>query len=417
MPRRKSPLQASVSGRFGVQFIAPKDGKFMKVSSIAAALTALSALSLPACYNSHAEEHGEHHEQHRIVATRPLIKDITVTQQYVCQIHSRMNTEICARAFGILEEINVREGQAVKAGDVLFRVNPRLYQAKYDAEAAEFRVAEQEYLNTKRLAETAVNGGGAIVSEREVTIYKAKMEKAKANMEKAEVELNFATVKAPFDGVIDRQEKQQGSTVKEGEILTTLSDNSSMWVYFNVPEARDLEFRSELDAGGHGDGMAGDAGLVGHLNRTAKFELVLANSSKYPQPGKVSALGAKVNNETGNRKYRADFPNPARVLCHGRTGNVLVSRTLPKVLVIPQRATFEVLDRRYVFVVGPDDVARQREITVQQEMDDNFVIGKGLDVTDRIVLEGVRQVREGQKVEAEFRSPEEAVSAPKHVAE
>ena len=240
-----------------------------------------------------------------------------------------------------------------------------------------------------------------MVSQNEVALFEAKLAKAKAKAKLAEAELNFTTVRAPFDGIVDRLHEQQGSLIKEGDILTTLSDNSVMWVYFNVPEARYLEY------------MAG----LGQDKEDRKIELVLANGSKFPQTGKIGAIEAKFNNETGNIPFRADFPNPDRLLRHGQTGNVLIHRTLKNAIVIPQRATFEILDKRYVYVVGKDDVVHQREIVIQHEMDDIFVIKKGLDVNDRIVLEGVRQVRDGEKVEYEFRKPEEALANQKYHAE
>ena len=231
--------------------------------------------------------------------------------------------------------------------------------------------------------------------------YEAKLAKAKAKAKLAEAELNFTNVKAPFDGIIDRLHEQQGSLVKEGDILTTLSDNSVMWVYFNVPEARYLEYMADLDQD----------------KEDQKIELVLANGNKFPQTGKIGAIEADFNNETGNIPFRADFPNPDRLLRHGQTGTVLIHRTLKDAIVIPQRATFEILDKRYVYVVDKDDVVHQREIVVQNELDDIFVIKKGLDVNDKIVLEGVRQVRDGEKVEYEFRKPEEVLANLKYHAE
>ena len=217
----------------------------------------------------------------------------------------------------------------------------------------------------------------------------------------AEAELKFTEVRAPFDGIVDRLHEQQGSLVKEGDVLTTLSDNSVMWVYFNVPEARYLDY------------MAG----LGQDNESRQIELVLANGSKFPHSGKIGAIGAKFNNETGNIPFRADFPNPDGLLRHGQTGNVLIHRVLNNAIIIPQRTTFEILDRRYVYVVGKDDVAHQREIDVQNELEDIYVIKSGLDVDDRIVLDGIRQVRDGEKVEYEFRPPEQVIANQKNKAE
>lgn len=368
--------------------------------------------AITAC--QHKDEEAKEAE-HTIVVTSAVAKEIVITQQYVCQIHSKNNIDLSARAFGILEEITVKEGQLVKKGDILFKVVPTLYQAKYDAEFAKFRVAEQEYENCKRLAEQSIDGRNPVVSQRELLIYKAKMQEAKSNVDKSQAELNFATIRAPFDGTIDRQEKQQGSTVKEGEILTTLSDNTVMWIYFNVPEKRDLDFGAELTSK---NGTNRDTALVSHLNKTAKIELMLANGRKYPLVGQLSAIGAKVNNETGNRRYRADFLNPDRVLCHGRTGSVLISRNVHNAIVIPQRATFEILDKIYVFVVDEEHTVHQREIAILSEKDDIFIIKSGIGTQDKIVLEGIRQVRDGEKLkEFEFRKSEEVLANLKQPAE
>ncbi len=125
----------------------------------------------------------------------------------------------------------------------------------------------------------------------------------------------------------------------------------------------------------------------------------------------------KFNNQTGNIAFRADFPNPDRVLRHGQTGTILIKRTLKNAVIIPQRATFELLDKRYVWVVGADDVAHQTLITTKHEQEDIFIINSGLEVGDKIVFEGVREVAEGGKVEYEFRKPEEVLKNQKFHAE
>jgi membrane fusion protein (multidrug efflux system) len=376
-----------------------------KASLIMTFAVAAVALSLPACQQMHAGEKEEpHQEQSTIVATSPQAKDVVITQQYVCQIRSRRHIEVRALQEGYLEEITVKEGQAVKKDDVLFKVVPILYKAKLDAEKAEAKLAQIEFDNTKRLFEQKV------VSIQEVALYEAKLAKAQANVKLAEAEFNFTEVKAPFDGIIDRLYQQHGSLVKKEEVLTTLSDNSVMWVYFNVPEVRYLEYKAR---------QGGSSEHPQQLKLAdSRIELVLADGSKFKyDAGDTVTVEGKFNNETGNIPFRADFPNSAGLLRHGQTGNVLIHRTLHNAVVIPQRATFEILAKRYVWVVGEDHVVHQREIVVQHEMDDIYVIKTGLDVNDKIILEGVQQVRDGDKVEYEFTKPEEALATQKHHAE
>jgi membrane fusion protein, multidrug efflux system len=367
----------------------------MKVAPIRVVLLALNCLALSACSNLHGQDEQPQEEQHKITVTCPQVKDVTVTQQYVCQIHSQRHINVCAFVNGFLEDVLVKEGQAVKKGDLMFKILPTLYEAKRDAEMAEAKLVGLEFNNTKRLFEEKV------VSQQEVAIHQAKLSKALATANLAQAELNFTVVRAPFDGRVDRLEQRQGSLIKEGDVLTSLSDNAVMWVYFNVPEARYLDYMSDPE----------------QEKEAQKVELVLANGNKFPQTGMIGAIEANFNNETGNIPFRADFPNPEGLLRHGQTGNVLIHRSLKNALVIPQRATFEILDKQYVYVVSKDGVVHQREIVVQNEQDDIFVIKQGLAADERIVLEGVRQVHDGQKVAYEFRRPEKIIANQKNQAE
>ncbi len=314
-------------------------------------------------------------EPTKITLTSPQVKAVTLTQPFVAKIHAQRHIKIRSLEKGYLEAIPVKEGQAVKAGEMMFQVIPILYQKKADAENAEAKLAQLDLNNTQKQFEDKV------VSKNEVDLRKIKLDKAQAQADLAKAELNFATVRAPFDGIIDRLQCQQGSLVLEGDILTTLSDNSVMWAYFNVPEARYLEYMQDPH------------------KAELKIELRLANGEKFNPVGKLGAIEADFNSEAGNVPFRADFPNPESLLRHGQGGTVLISRVLNDALVIPQRATFEALGKRYVYVVDKENVAHQREIHYSNEMDDIFVIKTGtIGPDEKIVLDGVRQVRDGEKV-------------------
>lgn len=362
----------------------------MKASPILLVVLGLSSVTLPACSRPH-ELH--HEEAHKVVATSAVSKQVIITQQYVCQIHSRRHIEIQALQTGYLEEIPVSEGQRVKKGDLMFKVRPILYQSKLDAENAEARLAKLQLSYAQQLA------ADKVVSQNEVKLREAELAKAQAKAMLAGAELDFATVKAPFDGIIDRLHEQHGSLVEEGDVLTTLSDNNVMWVYFNVPEARYLEYMADPK------------------KDDIQIELVLANGKTFDSPGKIGAIEADFNNETGNIPFRADFPNSDHLLRHGQTGTILIHKVVNDALVIPQRAVFENLAKRYVYVLDKDDVAHQREIGIGNELEDLFVIDEGLAANDRIVLEGVRQVRDGEKVECEELLPEQVASQLKYHAE
>ncbi len=386
----------------------------MKVSRILLLFAAMLSLTISACDRMSAEAQEPSEEaHHKIVITTPEARDVIITQPYVCQIRSQRHIEVKALQEGYLEEIPIKEGQAVKKNEILFRVVPAVYKARWDAEKAEANLAQIEFEQTKKLA----SGDRPVVSQIEVALYEAKMNRAVAKAAQAEVEWNFTFVKAPFDGIVDRLQQQQGSLVKKDEILTTLSDNSVMWVNFNVPEARYLEYKARQKKAASANPPEGGGQRL--KLEDSRIELVLADGSKFDQsPGDTVTVKGEFNNETGNIPFRADFPNPHGLLRHGQTGTILIHRMMKNALVIPQRATFETLDQRYVWIVGDDHIVHQRPISYEHELEDIFVIQSGLTVKDKIILEGVQQVHEGQKLEdIEFRKPAEILAHQKYHAE
>src|SRR6185437_3673035 len=213
-------------------------------------------------------------ERQKIVVTSPLAKDIAATQRYVGRIHAHRHINISALSSGVISEVAIKEGQAVKKGEVLFRVLPTLSQAKLDAELAEVKIAQLEFNNTKSLFEQKV------VSHLELALQEAKLANAQAKAKLAAAELNLSAVRAPFDGLVGRLQLQEGSAVKEGSVLTTLSDNSAVWVYFSVPEARYLEYMASREP----------------RKDATPIELMLANGSKFPETGKLGAIEGQFDN-------------------------------------------------------------------------------------------------------------------------
>jgi len=177
--------------------------------------------------------------------------------------------------------------------------------------------------------------------------------------------------------------------------LTTLSDNRQMWVYFNVPEAEYLDYKTHTTT-----------------ENLSKVNLRMANNKVFDFPGVVETIEADFNNETGNIAFRATFPNPKGLLRHGETGNILMTIPMKGALIIPQKATFEVLEKKYVFVVDANNIVHQREVTILAEMPDVFVI-KGLRAKDKILLEGIRKVTDGQKIRFSYEDPKKVISGLK----
>lgn len=333
-------------------------------------------------HDGHAER-----EQSQFLATCPIRKDTIIYHEYVCQVRSIQHIELRVHEKGYLQHVYVDEGQRVKKGQLLFQILPMIYQAEAQKARAEASFAEIELQNTKSLADSN------IVSSNELALAKARYNKAKAEQELAEARLYFTEIRAPFDGIVGRfNEVRLGSLVDEGELLTTLSDNSTMWVYYNVPEAEYLNFAAQ------------------NMNANRQVKLMMANGQFFELPGVVETIEADFNNETGNIAFRAAFKNPDALLRHGQTGKIYMPFVLDEALLIPQKATFEILDKKYVYLVR-NHVVHARQIEVGSELPHIYEVTQGLSERDTLLIEGLRKVKNEQHVETYVQGQSEIVRA------
>ncbi|NVB40057.1 efflux RND transporter periplasmic adaptor subunit [Pseudenhygromyxa sp. WMMC2535] len=330
-------------------------------------------------------QHQTKEEAGTFLVTSPLREDAELTHEYVAQIRAIQHIELRALERGYLEDIFVDEGQQLEEGELMFQIMPIIYQAEVSKAKAETELAGIEFDNAKLLADENV------VSPSELALARAKLHRAKAELELASAHRKLTEIHAPFSGIMGRFFARKGSLLEEGELLTTLSDNSTVWAYFNLSEREylDYERRSQTE----------DLSAV---------QLQMATGELFSEPGKIETIEADFDNETGNIAFRASFPNPEGLLRHGETGKVLMTMPLPGALQIPQKATFEILDRHYVYVVGEDGVVHSRAITVAAELPHRYIISEGLEESDHILLEGLRKVHEGEAIEVEYQAPAEA---------
>jgi len=240
-------------------------------------------------------------EETEYAVTNPLLMDTSITKEYVSQIKSVRNIQIRAQEKGYLQNIYVDEGQEVSAGQLLFRIMPNMLENELLKAKAAQKSAEIDFQNTKTLADKN------IVSKNEQAMMQAKLDQAKAEVASAKLHLSFTEIKAPFDGTIDRIPLKLGSLIDEGMLLTSLSDNSQVFAYFNVSEPEYLDYQTNVK--GRGDR---------HVN------LLLANNQLLKYQGKVQVIESEFDNETGNIAFRAKFPNPDKLLKNGETGKVLM---------------------------------------------------------------------------------------------
>lgn len=362
--------------------------KMMKIMkkkmSISIALTALLLI-----FN--CKDKKEEKEETAIYpTTSPVKMDTIITKEFVSQIRSEKNIEIRAQEKGFLEKVYVDEGQHVQAGQVLFRIMPQIYQADVLKAKAEVAQAEIELQNSSTLANNNV------VSINEKKMAKAKLDAAKAELNLAQTHLSFTTIKAPFSGIIDRLPLKLGSLIDEGDLLTTLSDNGGIYAYFNVSEPEYLNY--QMHSAERGNNLV---------------SLIMANGEKFPDKGFIQTIEGEFDSETGNIAFRAKFPNANQLLRNGETGKIQMTLPLKNALIIPQKATYEIQDQKYVFVVGKDGVVKSKNIKIAYELPDIYVVSEGIDTGDKILLEGVQKVKDDQKVQTKFQDPKKVLSSLK----
>ncbi|MDI1480841.1 efflux RND transporter periplasmic adaptor subunit [Polyangium sp. y55x31] len=343
----------------------------------------LAVFSVMGCHH----EHQEYREQGKFLVTSPLRKDAELTRDYVAQIRAIQHIELRALEKGYLQGTFIDEGQQVEKGARMFQIMPMIYQAETQKANAEAELSAIELKNTKLLADKNV------VSPNELALARAKFSKARAEVALAATHQSMTEIRAPFDGLVGRFQVRMGSLVDEGDLLTTLSDNSKVWVYFNVSEVEYLQYESRSET-----------------EKTTTVKLQMADGQIFEQTGTVETIEADFNNATGNLAFRATFPNPKGLLRHGETGKILMEVPLRNALLIPQKATFDVLDKKFVFVIDEKNVVHSRPITIAAEMPQVFAVADGLEEHDKILVEGLRKVRDGVKIEVDYKDPADVLT-------
>jgi membrane fusion protein (multidrug efflux system) len=212
-----------------------------------------------------------------------------------------------------------------------------------------------------------------------VNINKAKVNEARVAKEQALLHVEFTKIKAPFDGIINRIPNKKGSLIDEGALLTSISNNESVYAYFSVSEIDYLDY-------------------VQSKSKNNTVTLSLANNSIYPYKGTIETTESEFNKETGNIAFRAKFPNPEKLLKEGGTGKILVKKLYKNAIIIPQKSTFEVQGNIYVYLVDKNNKAYSKKINPINRLSNYFVLDKDLTKEDKIIYEGIQSIKTGDKV-------------------
>ncbi|MDO3642877.1 efflux RND transporter periplasmic adaptor subunit [Mucilaginibacter sp. L3T2-6] len=317
-------------------------------------------------------------------------KDTTIQTPYVADIQAMRNIEIRTRVKGFLEKIYVDEGQSVKKGQLLFKINDEEYRvalskakAALDNAIAAAKATELEADRIKLLVDKKV----VAKSELEVAMTRLKadratVEEARTSVQAAENHVAYTSIRAPFDGILDRIPLKAGSLLEEGALLTDLSDISSMYAYFSFPENEYLQYERSKTS----------------KKENQQVQLVLSDGSSYPYKGHIETVEGQIEQNTGSIDFRATFPNPQKLLRHGATAKLYLSSAVNNAVLVPQQAVFDIQDKNYVYTLDAQNKLHMKSFTPRTRLEHCFIVQDGLKAGEKILFEGAQKVRDGMVI-------------------
>lgn len=323
----------------------------------------------------------------------------TLNSSYPATIRGRQDVEIRPNVSGFITKLCVDEGAVVKKGQTLFLIDPVQFEAAVNVARATVNVAEANVSTAKLTAENKrelakkniISEYDLQMAENTLASQEAALAQARAQLINAEKNLSYTEVTSPSDGVVGTFPYRVGSLVSPSSAtpLTIVSDISEMYVYFSMNEKQILDMIRQADGS-----------TSGVLSGLPEVELQLADGTIYPEKGKISTLSGVIDQTTGSASIRATFKNPGQLLRSGGSGNIMIPVENEAAIIIPQKATYELQDKKFVFVVTDSSTVVSTEIKVlPQTNGQQYVVSSGLKPGDRIVTEGVgTSVRNGMKI-------------------
>lgn len=322
---------------------------------------------------------------------------VNLTSSYPATIKGKQDVEIRPQVSGFITKVCVDEGSMVRKGQVLFIIDPTQYEAaarsaKAAVATAEAAVSTQQItVDNKRALnkKNIISDYDLAMAENSLASAKAQLASAKAQLISAEQNLEFTNVKSPSDGIVNDIPYRLGSLVSPSIAtpLTIVSDITEMYVYASLTEKELLEL------------VRKDGSQSAAVETYPEVQLQLSDGSTYDQKGKIETISGVINANTGAVSIRATFPNSNHLLRSGGMGNLIIPYHMENALVVPQKATTEIQDKKFVFLQQPDNTVKMNEITILNiDNGQEYVVTSGLKQGDLIVIENVGTLKDGQTI-------------------
>lgn len=372
-------------------------GKATGIFCVGVLLILMGALVLPGCRNSHTRET---QEVQTVAVADIIVKDVPVYTEWTASTDGLVNAVIRAQVQGYLVEQDYKEGDFVKKGQVLFKIDPRTFQAALERSKGQLGQTKARWETARANLERIK----PLVQRRAISLKdlddavgaeeaaRAAVEETQAVVEKAEVDLGFTKITSPIAGIAGIAKAQIGNLVGTGSIeeLTTVSTVDPIKVYVSMSEPEYLQYVQQ----------------GGRYGQRLPLQMILADGRVHPHKGSFAFADRQVDVKTGTIKVAALFPNPGNVIRPGQFARVIAETTIKKgALLVPQRAVTELQGGYQVAVVGPHNKVSIRPVKAAEIVDDLWVIDKGLKPGERVIAEGIQKVKEGSLVTVKpFRS-------------
>lgn len=350
-------------------------------------LTVVSGLALMTSCKGKGEQQGQEQTPPELAVMSISEDAATLETGFPATLQGENDVEIRPQISGFLTKVCVQEGQKVSKGQILFEIDQVSLKAAVDAAQAAVAVAQANVNtattnanNNKILFDKNIIGAPAYqTSVDQLNAAKAQLNQAQANLTSARKSLSYSVVTAPVAGVVGTIDNKEGSLVSPQTLLTVLSDNGDMQASFSLNEKDVLALTDN-----------GQRSLKSALESLPSVTLLLANGERYPEKGRIVSVSGVLDPTTGSASVKAIFPNPNGMLRSGYTGQVLIPNVHNNAIMIPQSATFEVQDMKFVYVVNDSSIVHSRPIKIDSQNDgQNYIVTEGLKSGDRIVTEGV----------------------------
>ena len=325
--------------------------------------------------------------EYPVVAVGTSSADMQST--YPATIKGVQDVEIRPKVQGFITQINVKEGQTVGAGQVLFVLDNetatqqvRQAQAAVNTAQQQCNTAKLTYENAQKLHEAKVVGDYELqTAQNNYEVAQAQLAQSQASLASAKEQLSYSYVKSPASGVVGTMPYKKGALVNNANVLTTVSNISSMEVYFSVTEKAAMQLQ------------------VAGLQTLPSVKLQLADGSIYGHEGKVTKMSGVIDQATGSVQLIALFQNPEKLLKSGGAGTIIIPRLANDVIIIPQSCVSEVQNKKFIYLVGSDNKVKYSEIKVDPQNDGmNYIVTEGLKTGDKYVTNGITKLTDGMEI-------------------